>query len=218
MGLESWTGAKHPQPVTLEGHYARLEPLNAEQHGADLLSSALVGGRERFRYLFDSPPPDMEHFTHWLHKAERSEDPLFFAVIDRADGRAHGRQSLMRIEPAHGVIEVGNILWGPGIARTRIATEALYLFAAHAFDRLGYRRLEWKCDARNAPSRRAALRFGFQFEGVFRQHMVVKGQNRDTAWFAMLDNEWPAIRTRFTTWLEPANFDDAGQQKHPLVP
>src|SRR5690606_15505341 len=128
---------------------------------------------------------------------------LFFAVIDRRDDTCHGRQALMRIEPRHGVAELGNILWNPAIARTRVATEAFYLSAAYVFDQLGYRRFEWKCDAGNEASRRAALRFGFTFEGVFRQHMLVKGLNRDTAWFSMLDAEWPALRSAFQAWLEP---------------
>jgi RimJ/RimL family protein N-acetyltransferase len=174
------------------------------------------GVDERFRYLFDEPPADLAALMPWLTKAEGSSDPLFFAVIDRATGRAEGRQAFMRIEPAHGVIEIGSILWGPAIARTRVATEALYLFARHVFDTLGYRRLEWKCDALNAPSRRAALRFGFTFEGEFRQHMVVKGRNRDTAWFAITDANWPHLRAGYEAWLRPENFDADGQQRSKL--
>jgi len=138
---------------------------------------------------------------------------MFFAVIDSATGRCEGRQALMRITPDHGVIEIGSILWGPDIARTRVATEALFLHAQYVFDRLGYRRFEWKCNERNAPSKRAARRFGFEYEGVFRQHMVAKGQNRDTAWYAMIDCDWPAIRASFERWLEPRNFDQRGRQK-----
>ena len=139
-------------------------------------------------------------------------------MIDRATGRAEGRQSLMRIEPVHGVIEVGNILWGPAIARTRVATEALHLHAAYVFDTLGYRRFEWKCHNMNEPSKRAALRFGFTFEGVFRQHMVTKGRNRDTAWFAMTDGDWRGrLRAGYEAWLRPGNFDAAGRQKGKLT-
>jgi RimJ/RimL family protein N-acetyltransferase len=145
-----------------------------------------------------------------------TDDLLFYAVIDARTGRAGGRQALMRITPEHGVIEIGSILWGPRIARTQIATEALYLFARHAFDDLGYRRFEWKCDALNEPSRRAALRFGFTFEGVFRQHMVVKGKNRDTAWYAMTDADWPRIGAGTKEWLGPGNFDRSGRQRRPL--
>jgi RimJ/RimL family protein N-acetyltransferase len=134
-------------------------------------------------------------------------------VIDKATGRAEGRQSLMRIDASHGVIEIGHILWGPAIARTRVATEALYLFASYAFDTLGYRRFEWKCNNRNVPSKKAAARFGFTFEGIFRHHMVVKGENRDTAWFSIIDPEWPRISAALTTWLDASNFDEAGQQR-----
>jgi RimJ/RimL family protein N-acetyltransferase len=174
------------------------------------------GAEERFRYLFDSPQ-DRASFDGWLARSASSADPLFYAVLDASTGRCEGRQTFMRITPEHGVIEIGNILWGPAIARTRVATEALYLFARHAFDALGYRRFEWKCNARNEPSRRAALRFGFAFEGIFRQHMVTKGQNRDTAWFAMIDADWPRIRRGFEQWLDPANFDSANRQQARLA-
>ncbi|HVV27514.1 MAG TPA: GNAT family protein [Rhizomicrobium sp.] len=215
--LTRWTGAARPGRTVLDGRYARLEPLDAERHAEDLLASALEPGTEaRFRYLFDPPPGDAGEMAAWMKKAAASDDPLFFAVIDRATSLAQGRQALMRIDPANGVIEVGSILWGPAIARTRIATEALYLFARHVFEDLGYRRFEWKCDSRNEPSRRAALRFGFSFEGIFRQHMVVKGRNRDTAWYATLDHEWPGLKARFESWLEPDNFDAGGQQKRRL--
>lgn len=215
--LTRWTGAARPGRTVLDGRYARLEPLDAERHAEDLLASALEPGTEaRFRYLFDPPPGDAGEMAAWMKKAAASDDPLFFAVIDCATSLAQGRQALMRIDPANGAIEVGSILWGPAIARTRIATEALYLFARHVFEDLGYRRFEWKCDSRNEPSRRAALRFGFSFEGIFRQHMVVKGRNRDTAWYAMLDHEWPGLKARFESWLEPDNFDAGGQQKRRL--
>jgi RimJ/RimL family protein N-acetyltransferase len=202
-----------PERVLLEGRYARLEPLDPARHRMDLLASARQPGMDnRFRYLFEQPPADLAAFTSWLEKAAVSEDPLFFAVIDKKSGRADGRQSLMRIEPAHGVVEIGHILWGPGIARTRIATEALYLFAHYAFDTLGYRRFEWKCDNLNEPSKRAAQRFGFTFEGVFRQHMVIKARNRDTAWFAMIDSDWQRLKASYERWLQPENFDEAGLQ------
>lgn len=153
----------------------------------------------------------------WIEAAATRDDPLFFAVVDRASGRAGGRQALMRVTPEHGVIEIGHILWGPAIGRTRIATDAFYLAARYVFDELGYRRLEWKCDDRNAPSKAAALRFGFRFEGVFRQHMWVKGASRDTAWFAMLDCEWPGRRAAFERWLDPANFDAVGREREKLA-
>jgi len=215
--LSKWAGVARPSRTILDGRYTLLEPLDPVRHGDALLASALeAGAEERFRYLFEAPPRDKAEMSAWLAKAAASDDPLFFAVIDKASGTAQGRQALMRIEPAHGVIEIGSILWGPAIARTRVATEAFYLFAQHVFDDLGYRRLEWKCNSLNAPSRRAALRFGFSFEGIFRQHMVVKGQNRDTAWFAMLDQDWPGLKARFDAWLHPDNFDADGMQKRRL--
>jgi RimJ/RimL family protein N-acetyltransferase len=141
---------------------------------------------------------------------------MYVAVIRKEDGRCLGRQSLMRITPDHGVIEIGNILWGPDMAATRMATEAFFLHACYVFDTLGYRRFEWKCNVLNGPSRRAALRFGFRFEGVFRQHMIVKGKSRDTAWYGMLDHEWPRIKQHFERWLSPKNFDGKGSQKTQL--
>lgn len=203
-----------PQPtqLTLVGRYARLEPLSIEQHFDSLLAAATAPGEaERFRYLFDDQP-DALALQRWFEAMTASPDPLFHAVLDRVTGRCEGRQALMRIVPQHGVIELGSIYWGPNIRRTRVATEALYLALAYAFDTLGYRRFEWKCDALNEPSRRAALRFGFTYEGTFKQHMVVKGLNRDTAWFAILDSAWPRLKGVYEAWLSPENFDKAGQQ------
>lgn len=207
-----------PRPTRriLEGRSVRLEPLGAEH--ADSLYAACAGpdNAARFAYLPDPPPQSPADIGSWIERASRSEDPLFFAVVERASGRCEGRQALMRITPEHGVIEIGSIYWGPEIARRRAATEALYLHARYVFEALGYRRFEWKCNDRNAPSKRAAVRFGFAFEGVFRQHMWVKGANRDTAWFSMLDGEWPALRAEFERWLDPANFDAAGDQRSRL--
>lgn len=218
MDLATWKGVPRPERIVLDGSYARLEPLDPARHGADLLASARQpGADDRFRYLFEDTPAGMDDFLPWLEQATRSSDPLFFAVVDRATGRAEGRQALMRVDPAHGVVEVGHILWGPAIARTRIVTEALFLFARHVFDTLGYRRFEWKCNDVNEPSKRAALRFGFTAEGVFRQHMVTKGRNRDTAWFAMTDADWPRLRAGYEAWLRPENFDGAGQQRSKLL-
>ena len=146
----------------------------------------------------------------------KSEDPQFFAVIDKASGKVAGRQTLMRIDSAHGAIEIGNIYWGPLISRKPAATEAQFLFMQYIFDELGYRRYEWKCNNDNLPSKRAAERFGFSFEGIFRQHMVAKGKNRDTAWFSILDSEWPALKKAYQAWLAPENFDSDGQQKKKL--
>ncbi len=212
--LRGWTARPRPSRVTLEGRYVRLEPLDAQHHGAGLYeASATADAEDRFRYLGETAPEGHAAFISWLEKAAASEDPLHFAVIDKASGRIGGRQSYLRIDPANGAIEIGNILWNDPVARRPAATEALFLFARHAFDTLGYRRFEWKCNDLNAPSKRAALRFGFTPEGVFRQHMIVKGQNRDTAWFSIIDAEWPALRAGFETWLSPDNFDHEGRQK-----
>jgi RimJ/RimL family protein N-acetyltransferase len=202
-----------PERATLDGRYARLEPL-ALAHLDGLLAAS--ADPRSFDYLFDVPPRDRDDLRAWIEARMKSEDPLFHAVVDKATGVAGGRQTFMRITPEHGVIEIGNILWGPPIARTRVATEALYLAAKYVFDALGYRRFEWKCNNLNEPSKKAAARFGFAFEGVFRQHMWTKGANRDTAWFAMIDKDWPRIRAAYERWLDPANFDAAGRQRSPL--
>jgi RimJ/RimL family protein N-acetyltransferase len=205
-----------PQRVVLPGRYVRLEPLDP-RHAADLYRAASAAGADdRFRWLFESPPASEDAFAQWVATASASHDPLMFAVVDSETGRAGGRQALMRIVPEHGVIEIGSIMWGPDIIRSRRATEALYLFARHIFEDLGYRRFEWKCNAVNEPSRRAAARFGFTYEGTFRQHMIVKGQSRDTAWFAMLDGDWPRLRAEYDRWLDPANFRADGLQKTKL--
>jgi RimJ/RimL family protein N-acetyltransferase len=198
-----------PERIVHEGRYARLEPI-AVTHARDLFEAA---GADRYIYLFGYRPKDEAAMAASLGAEAKKDDPLVFAVVDKATGRAEGKQSLMRIVPEHGVIEIGGILWGDRIARTRVATEAQYLFARYAFDELGYRRYEWKCNAMNVPSRRAAERFGFSFEGVFRQHMIVKGENRDTAWFAMIDADWPRIRAGYERWLEPGNFEADGTQR-----
>ena len=201
-----------PGRLNLNGQYARLEPLDP-RHAADLFAaSSGASNRSRFDYLFEYPPETPGDVENWIEQARQKNDPLYFAVIDQASGRCEGRQALMRITPVQGCIELGGIYWGPAIARSRVATEACFLHLKLAFDELGYRRFEWKCNNLNEASKRSASRFGFQFEGVFRQHMMVKGQNRDTAWFSIIDTEWPAIRQAFETWLRPDNFDQAGQQ------
>ena len=205
-----------PARAVLDGRYARLEPLSAA-HAAGLFeASAAPGAERRFAYLFDLPPAAPADMAAWIAKMTAGDDPLFSAVIDKASGRVAGRQALMRITPEHGVIEIGDILWGAAISRTRASTEALYLAARHVFEDLGYRRFEWKCNNLNEPSKAAAVRFGFSFEGVFRQHMWGKGANRDTAWFSMLDSEWPAYKREYERWLDPANFDAGGAQKSKL--
>jgi RimJ/RimL family protein N-acetyltransferase len=210
--------AARPERIILEGRLVRLEPLDPSRHGEALWRHIGANGHDGlWHYLFDGPFAEETAFRSYLERLAASADPLFFAVVDQASGHALGFQSLMRIEPAHRAIEVGNILYGPALQRSVGATEAQYLFARHVFDALGYRRYEWKCNALNAPSRRAAERLGFTFEGVFRQHMIVKGRNRDTAWFSMVDGEWPARKAAFEAWLDLANFDAQGSQKRPLA-
>ena len=211
--LQNWTPRPKPERKVLEGRYVRLEPLDPQKHGDELFAaSSVTDADQRFTWLFEFPPATRTEFEPWLDKVSKSEDPLFFAVIDKASGKVAGRQTLMRIDPAHGVIEIGNIYWGPLISRKPAATEAQFLFMQYIFDELGYRRYEWKCNNDNAPSKRAAERFGFTFEGIFRQHMVAKGKNRDTAWYSIIDSEWPALKKAYQAWLAPENFDSDGQQ------
>ena len=208
--------AQPASPVTLEGRYVRLEPL-AARHASDLLIAASVPDvAQRFAYIPVDPPTTLEGMLSWIGGQEGRTDPIVFAVVDAATGRAGGWQQLMRIVPEHGVIEVGYVYWGPTIARTRLATEAIYLTARHIFETLGYRRFEWKCNNLNEPSKLAAQRFGFTFEGVFRQHMIARGKNRDTAWFAMLDGDWRRLKAGYERWLDPSNFDASGTQKTKL--
>ena len=213
--LGHWTPRPRPDRSVLEGRFVRIEPLDPQQHLEGMFQEVSVADTkadQRFTWLFETPPANREELAQWMERVAVSPDPLFFTLIDKASGRVAGRQSLMRIDPNFGVIEIGNIYWGPTIARKPAATEALYLAARHVFDDLGYRRFEWKCNNLNEPSKTAALRFGFAHEGVFRQHMVVKGLNRDTAWFAMIDKDWPALRAGYEAWLAPENFDAEGQQ------
>jgi RimJ/RimL family protein N-acetyltransferase len=210
--------ARRPERTTLAGRHVTLVPLDADRHGDDLFAAA--GGDEHadlWTYMGDGPFLARGPFIASLAQKAISADPLFFAILDNASGRAVGYQTLMRIDAASRVVEVGNIVYGAPMQRTTGATEAQFLLARHVFDDLGFRRYEWKCNALNAPSRRAAERYGFAYEGVFRQHMIIKGRNRDTAWFSMLDGEWPTIRAAFEAWLEPENFDAAGRQKRGLA-
>jgi len=215
--LKNWTPRPRPERKLLEGQYVRLEPLSAARHGDGLYEAATAGNAdERFLWLGEYTPESRDAFQPWLERVEASEDPLYFAVIDKATGKVAGRQTLMRIDAANGVIEIGHIHWGPLVQRKPAATEAHYLFMRYIFDELGYRRWEWKCNDRNEPSKRAALRFGFKPEGVFRQAMVIKGENRDTAWFSIIDKEWPTLKKAYDGWLHPSNFDSDGVQKRRL--
>ena len=208
--------ARRPERRTIEGRFVRLEPLDPDRHGPALWRH-IAGADAVWDYLFDGPFPDEAGLKASLAAKAASDDPLFWAIVDRASGDAVGYATLMRIDPAHRSIEVGNILFAPALQRRPGATEAMALLAGYAFDGLGYRRYEWKCNALNAPSRAAAERLGFTFEGVFRQHMIVKGRNRDTAWYAMVDGEWPVLRRAFAQWLSPENFDAEGRQRRSLA-
>ncbi|MET0436752.1 MAG: GNAT family protein [Devosia sp.] len=206
-----------PERIVLEGRYVWLEPLD-KRHAADLLAvSTMDGGAERYRWLFSNAPTSLNEMEARIEEAKAGTDPAYVAIVDKASGKALGQQGWMRIRPEHGSIEIGGVYWGLPMARTQMATEALYLFARHAFDDLGYRRFEWKCNDRNEPSKAAATRFGFTHEGVFRQDMILKGESRDTAWFSMIDGEWPALRAEYERWLSPDNFDANGQQKTRLA-
>jgi RimJ/RimL family protein N-acetyltransferase len=202
----------------LKGRYVTITGLDAAAH-TSALWDALRGeaNDSLWLYMGDGPYHDADAFRTSITRKSGSTDPVFYALSDTSTGLAIGYASLMRIDTANRVIEVGNIMYSPALARTPAATEAMYLLARYVFEELGYRRYEWKCNSHNAPSRAAALRLGFQYEGLFRQHMIIKGRNRDTAWFSMLDSEWPARKKAFETWLDPANFDASGRQKTPLA-
>ena len=208
--------ARRPGKVTLRGRYVTIEPLTAAEHGDALFACLGPGHDGLWTYMFDGPFQDRAAFDAALARWQTRDDPLSFAIVDRRTGQAAGRASLMRIDPRHRVIEVGSIVFSPALQRTREGTEAMYLLARHVFEDLGYRRYEWKCNALNAASRTAAERLGFTFEGIFRAHMIVKGRSRDTAWFSMIDRDWPAIKARFESWLSPRNFDAGGRQRTSL--
>jgi RimJ/RimL family protein N-acetyltransferase len=204
-------------PVTrqvLAGSRVRLEPFDAAKHEASLYESLHDQGDPHLWDYLPYGPFERQEWHTWFAASSASVDPLFFALL--VQDVPVGQASYLRIEPEHRVIEIGHIALGPALQRTAAATEAMFLLSRHAFDELGYRRLEWKCDASNARSRRAAERLGFTFEGIFRQHMIVKGRNRDSAWFSIIDGEWPARRRAFELWLDPQNFDRAGRQLRPL--
>jgi RimJ/RimL family protein N-acetyltransferase len=202
----------------MQGRLARLEPLDADAH-ADALFAANAADAEgrMWTYLPYGPFASLPEYRSWIQWAQAREDPQFFAIVERASGRPLGVASYLRIDPAMGVIEVGHLAFSPALQRTATATDAMYLMMRRAFDELGYRRYEWKCDSLNAPSLAAAARLGFSFEGIFRQAVVHKDRNRDTAWLSILDREWPALRAGFEAWLAPENFDAAGRQRRALA-
>jgi RimJ/RimL family protein N-acetyltransferase len=203
--------ALRPYPISLCGRFGSVERLASSRH-ADALWAELNGHDRLWTYMFFGPFADKPAFAAWLAEREKLADPFSYAIVDPT-GRALGFATLTSIRPDMRVIEVGSILLGPSLQRSPLATEAQFLLARYSFETLGYRRYEWKCDALNAASRRAALRLGFAFEGIFRNHMIVKGRSRDTAWFAMTDADWPARKAAFERWLDAANFDTEGQQK-----
>jgi RimJ/RimL family protein N-acetyltransferase len=213
-----WKPASRPTSVSLAGEHILVRPVSAASDAAPLFSVSHPpdGDPAIWTYLPDGPYQSPDHLRQALAWAETSEDRLYFTLVRIADERPLGLASYLRITPEVGVIEIGHIWFGVPLQRTTAATEAIYLLVGHAFDELGYRRVEWKCNALNAASRRAAERFGFTFEGVFRKHQVVKGHNRDTAWYAIVDEEWPAIRRGFQSWLAPGNMDGGGHQRQSL--
>ncbi len=213
--LSNWHPRAIPSPRVLEGRCVTLLPLSAEKHTPDIWKGA-EGHDDLWDYLSEGPFADETDLRNAIAMKEAGATAVYLAIVPRSSGRAEGYASYMRMDPANGVIEVGNILMTPPLQRTTAATEAMYLMVRHIFEDLGYRRYEWKCNAKNAPSRLAALRYGFTFEGIFRQHMVIKGRNRDTAWFSMLDSEWPARKAALEAWLDPANFDSEGRQRQSL--
>ncbi|KGB83213.1 hypothetical protein JT55_03815 [Rhodovulum sp. NI22] len=208
--VPGWAVPRRPDAPVLEGRHARLERLDAARHAADLFA-AYDGQDALWDYMLGGPFPSAAAFHRWAAEAAATDDPYFYAIRDLQTGRYAGQASFMRIAPEAGSIEVGSITFSPALQQTRAATEAMYLMMQWAFE-AGYRRYEWKCNALNLPSRRAAQRLGFSYEGVFRQAAVIKGCNRDTAWFAAIDSEWPALKEAFGAWLSPANFDAAGRQ------
>jgi RimJ/RimL family protein N-acetyltransferase len=215
--VPGWIARPSPPRTPMAGRYCLVEPLDVARHAPDLFEA---NGDDRsgrnWTYLSIEAPPTLDDYRAWLTRVTAGDDPLFHAIVDRTSGRAVGVAAYLRLDPANGVIEVGHINFSPRLQRTRAATEAMYLMMARVFTELGYRRYEWKCDSLNAPSRAAAQRLGFRFEGVFRHAIVYKSRNRDTAWFSIIDAEWPALAVTFERWLDPANFDADGRQRSRL--
>ena len=216
--LPGWTARPRPPRTPMQGRFCRVEPLDPGRHAADLFAANQLDKDGRnWTYLFQEPFSDFKEFRAWLEKVAAGKDPLFHAIIDLQTGKAVGVATFMRIDPANGVIEVGNINYSPLLQRKPAATEGMFLMMRRVFDELGYRRYEWKCDSLNTPSRAAALRLGFGYEGLFRQAVIYKGRNRDTTWFSIIDGEWPALKRAYGQWLAPANFDDEGRQRKRLA-
>ncbi len=216
--LPDWTPRPQPPRTAMPGRFCRIEPLDADRHAAELFAANSADADARmWTYLGYGPFASLAAYHAWAEASAKGADPLFHAIVDLATGKAAGVASYLRIDAAAGVIEVGHIALSPALQRTAAATEAMWLMMRRVFEELGYRRYEWKCDALNAPSRRAAERLGFAYEGTFRQATIYKGRNRDTAWYSIIDREWPAIDKAFQSWLAPENFDGAGGQRQPLA-
>jgi RimJ/RimL family protein N-acetyltransferase len=212
-----WRGVEPPSRKSMLGRFCKIEPLNADSHLDDLYDAYSIDRDGRlWTYMFVGPFASREEFRAWLEQACNTDDPLFHAIIDLSTGKAGGVAAYMRIQPVMGVIEVGNITYSPLLQRTPVATEAMFLMMQRVFDELGYRRFEWKCDALNAASRKAAERLGFSFDGIFEQAIVYKGRNRDTAWYSILDRNWPKLKSAYLRWLDPTNFDADGKQLQKL--
>lgn len=214
LNLDNWQPCQTPPRKAMTGHFCRMEPLDVDKHAECLFSAfSLDLSQYNWTYLPYGPFADIKSFTGWLTTSCMGDDPLFYVIINQGDNEVVGMASYLRIAPAIGVIEVGHIHFSPKMQRTPMATEAMYLMMARVFDELGYRRYEWKCDALNAPSKSAAERFGFRFEGLWRQATMYKGRNRDTTWYAIIDKDWPSIKKAYQAWLDPNNFDKDGIQK-----
>lgn len=217
FAVPNWTTRPLPPRTPMIGRWTTVEPVDVERHARDLFEANSHDREGRnWTYLSSEPFFELAPYREWLARMSSGADPFFHAIVDRRSGKAVGVAAYLRIDAANGVIEVGHINYSPLLQRTVSATEAMYLMMRRVFDELGYRRYEWKCDALNAASRRAAERYGFTFEGVFRQALVYKNRNRDTAWYSVLDKEWPAMKAEFERWLSPENFDVNGKQKSQL--
>jgi RimJ/RimL family protein N-acetyltransferase len=217
FAVPDWTARPRPPRTKMVGRFCRLEMLDPARHADDLFAAnRLDEAGANWTYLAYGPFAALDDYRAWMEASCRGDDPLFHAILDGASGPAVGVASYLRIEPGNGVIEVGHLNYSPLLQRKPAATEAMFLMMRRAFDELGYRRYEWKCDSLNKPSRAAAARLGFRYEGLFRQAVVTKGRNRDTAWFSITDREWPALKAAYEQWLDPANFDAAGRQRTSL--
>ena len=218
VAVPGWIARPLPTAVTLDGRFCRLEPLNAQGHADDLYEAyRSTSDHKDWTYLFVGPFEKAEDYRHYAEVAAASTDPRHHAVIERKTGKALGTLALQRIDPAHGVIEVGAVTFSSRMKQTPMSTEAQFLLMRYVFDVLGYRRYEWKCDSFNAASRKTAERLGFSFEGIFRQAIVYKGRSRDTAWYSVIDSEWPRLQQAFQAWLAPENFDEQGRQRTSLT-